>query len=675
MSHDTAALDCLFGPYDFLDTAQQPPPMPAPEVMLPPLEQQQQHLPHPMSQAYRGMTSLTRLSTPQSAYEQQYNPHHVSTMGGHPQQGQVGQGVVVVPESQQTHQAQLRSISVLQHDEHSQRNCPPPGLLQPAVQQAMQQDPHLHPQSTMLTSIPQASGYRRTMIPHKEEPVAKRGRFADRTADDHLQDKADRCRARNREHARQTRRRKKEFVENLQSSVQQLSRENEALKAKLAQNECVSFDRRQRYESVAAIMALRVSGEDDPEQLGALWARYVEPDFELHLPRTPYRSFPTYELTSEGGRIVSGVPAAILDLKSLRVCLTSLLRRLKQRRAGYLACGGRDLTSVSSMAWREISEPSDSILQQKDAVNVVRNCQNKLIVNPNTQIQDDPAAQTSSDDADRSEVSLRPNSSSDEDSPPDSSVSGSPDQQINNRRLSDPSKFAGAKQKKQPVTECFLERQAVAWTEDGTMLAPWVLRLTDEEGHIVFRHRGTLRATFRSSSRSDDVNGTAKKMNSAIDKSHRIAKLEIIHDTFAMWQQLQRGNRVDKSTNRPVPNTLDSALEPSKEARIVTTATRPFRIEHVNGAWTKLCGYEADESIGKTLSILQGPDTEKDQVQHIVRDAEHGHASCCVLTNYNKDGHKFRNFLRVYPLFEDDDGCSSKPPSHMLGVLQHDICG
>ena len=51
-------------------------------------------------------------------------------------------------------------------------------------------------------------------------PAAKRGRNGPQQSppptSSELQDKADRCRARNREHARQTRRRKKEFVENLQ---------------------------------------------------------------------------------------------------------------------------------------------------------------------------------------------------------------------------------------------------------------------------------------------------------------------------------------------------------------------------------------------------------------------------------------------------------------------------
>merc|ERR1719506_3687759 len=78
-------------------------------------------------------------------------------------------------------------------------------------------------------------------------PVAKRGRngpVAPVESSSELQDKADRCRARNREHARQTRRRKKEFVENLQLSVTNLTRENEAMAQRLRENDARAAARR-----------------------------------------------------------------------------------------------------------------------------------------------------------------------------------------------------------------------------------------------------------------------------------------------------------------------------------------------------------------------------------------------------------------------------------------------
>ena len=103
-----------------------------------------------------------------------------------------------------------------------------------------------------------------------------------------LQDKADRCRARNREHARQTRRRKKEFVENLQLSVTNLTRENEAMAQRLREADARDARRARRVETVDALLNLRVSDDpqidpDDPDSEERLWNELVEPDFELHL--------------------------------------------------------------------------------------------------------------------------------------------------------------------------------------------------------------------------------------------------------------------------------------------------------------------------------------------------------------------------------------------------------
>ncbi|KAH8047266.1 hypothetical protein JL721_12200 [Aureococcus anophagefferens] len=59
-----------------------------------------------------------------------------------------------------------------------------------------------------------------------------------------------------------------------------------------------------------------------------------------------------------------------------------------------------------------------------------------------------------------------------------------------------------------------------------------------------------------------------------------------------------------------------------------------------------LCGFTAEEAVGKTLAILQGPDTEKGEVADLVR-CEDGHATSALLTNYTKEGDKFQNFLRA----------------------------
>ena len=105
-------------------------------------------------------------------------------------------------------------------------------------------------------------------------------------------------------------------------------------------------------------------------------------------------------------------------------------------------------------------------------------------------------------------------------------------------------------------------------------------------------------------------------------RGDRVARLELTFDTIGLWQQLTRASRSPVAEPyTAVPNTLEDALQESKDARVVTSTTRPFVIEHVNDAWVRLCGFSADEAVGKTLACLQGPLSERDEITKIVDQA------------------------------------------------------
>jgi len=411
-----------------------------------------------------------------------------------------------------------------------------------------------------------------------------------------LQDKANRCRARNREHARQTRRRKKEFVENLQLSVTTLTRENEAMAQRLAQDDARNACRARRVETVDALLNMRVAEDpreetDEGEQ--RLWNELVEPDFELHLPHTPYRSFAPYEQTVSG-RTVTGVRAAIADVKSLRMCLAALTRLPSSPGHAAETADARAAAAAALINEQSSSSDQGETVQTRSGGKRVPK-------------QADPAAD-----------------------------------------IEKPALLEGR-------AECVVERESVAWTADGTLLAPWVLRVANAEGRCILSQRGTCKAMFRAAPRGAT--------------GDRIARLEMTFDTIGMWQQLTRASRSPVADPyAAVPNTLEDALADSREARVVTSARRPFVIEHVNDAWVQLCGFTADEAVGQTLASLQGPLTEKVEVLKIVKGAARGHACSALLTNYTKKGAKFQNFLRVVPLVRGNDDAQ---PSHMLGVLQN----
>lgn len=171
----------------------------------------------------------------------------------------------------------------------------------------------------------------------------------------------------------------------------------------------------------------------------------------------------------------------------------------------------------------------------------------------------------------------------------------------------------------------------------------------------------TLDAVKHGACQEWDVNGMVRaRFNSDTNK---IEELDMTFDAIACYQQLMLA--AGKKDFPPVPNTLDNALKDETTRIVVTTAARPFRITHVNKAWTELCGFELEECKGKSLSILQGPETDMSKVDKLCKLSQKGYAASMVVTNHNKKGDTFRNHLRCYPVSSDEPG----EISHIVGML------
>jgi PAS domain S-box len=117
---------------------------------------------------------------------------------------------------------------------------------------------------------------------------------------------------------------------------------------------------------------------------------------------------------------------------------------------------------------------------------------------------------------------------------------------------------------------------------------------------------------------------------------------------------------------QPLPRNLVEASIPDDPRAIVITETEmPFRIVSVNDSWEQLCGYTRSECKGMTLGCIQGPETNKAAVTALMAQLLKGEEAGTVLTNYNKNGRKFHNRLRVGPLKND-----SGKITHFIGVLK-----
>jgi PAS domain S-box-containing protein len=90
--------------------------------------------------------------------------------------------------------------------------------------------------------------------------------------------------------------------------------------------------------------------------------------------------------------------------------------------------------------------------------------------------------------------------------------------------------------------------------------------------------------------------------------------------------------------------------------------TGPF-IVYVNEAFTRLTGYAAEEVIGKTPRLLQGPRTSRAELERLKRELAAGRSFSGRTINHRRDGSEFLMAWYVVPL-RDRDG----RVSHYLGV-------
>lgn len=114
----------------------------------------------------------------------------------------------------------------------------------------------------------------------------------------------------------------------------------------------------------------------------------------------------------------------------------------------------------------------------------------------------------------------------------------------------------------------------------------------------------------------------------------------------------------------------DSTFDEMPSACVVTAAEAPFRVLNTNQAWLDLCHFAAKrEIVGRTLRCIQGPQTDAAAVARVCAATEGGRPAEAALVNYKGDGEAFLNYLRISPLFADDDD-DAVFPSMYLGVLE-----
>ncbi|KAG8461978.1 hypothetical protein KFE25_013997 [Diacronema lutheri] len=127
-------------------------------------------------------------------------------------------------------------------------------------------------------------------------------------------------------------------------------------------------------------------------------------------------------------------------------------------------------------------------------------------------------------------------------------------------------------------------------------------------------------------------------------------------------QVVQRALRLETRTVARAQrdwSTLLADLEHDPRPIVVTAANRPtFTIVAVNEKWVELCGFSHAEAIGNSLSLIQGPRTDKLVAKEASRNLAVSRAPSVgfEIVNYTKDGRPFVNTVQVSPVDVAIDG-------------------
>jgi len=159
-------------------------------------------------------------------------------------------------------------------------------------------------------------------ISHGEQILVQNGRKRNRSLD--AGEKAKHSRDRNREHAKNTRLRKKAYVNKLKELYDLLNdQKKQEVEERLALGRRISETQLARRNAVRLFLSYRASNEKDRNR----WATILDENVEVTMPITPYRSFRKSEIRQNGDtskRVIYGIDAVMCDAASLYLMVESI---------------------------------------------------------------------------------------------------------------------------------------------------------------------------------------------------------------------------------------------------------------------------------------------------------------------------------------------------------------
>ena len=100
---------------------------------------------------------------------------------------------------------------------------------------------------------------------------------------------------------------------------------------------------------------------------------------------------------------------------------------------------------------------------------------------------------------------------------------------------------------------------------------------------------------------------------------------------------------------------LEASMEESFNSVVITESGPGYPIIYVNPAFCELTGYGPHEVMGKSPSILQGPNTNEEVLKRLNQNIADGELFYGQAINYRKDGSEFMMEWKIAPIRDHKD--------------------
>lgn len=93
-----------------------------------------------------------------------------------------------------------------------------------------------------------------------------------------------------------------------------------------------------------------------------------------------------------------------------------------------------------------------------------------------------------------------------------------------------------------------------------------------------------------------------------------------------------------------------------RDSPIALTLASPafddFPLVMVNDPFLRLTGYAREDVLGRNCRFMQGPASERSAIQELRQSIAQQREALVAITNYRRDGSKFKNLVFVFPIFD-----------------------